>query len=95
MRYRLLSPFEFQLAMKKPGVILLDLRDKEDFETYHLKGAIHAPYEHLEEWSRRFSTDQPMLVYCAKGNESILAARRLANKGFYVGSLIGGIGRMG
>ena len=94
MKYKLLSPFEFQLAMKKTGVVLLDLRDREDFEAYHLPGAIHAPYKDLNLWAGQFSTSQPLLVYCARGNDSILAARDLAKRGFYVGTLLGGIERM-
>lgn len=93
MRYQLLSKSEFQRAMRKKPVKIIDLRSPEDYRRWHIEGAENQSYEKIHLWAPELASGVPILVYCSHGNESILAARYLGSRGFRVGSLIGGVGR--
>ena len=93
MRYQLLSKNEFQHAMGHGKVLLIDLRDPQDYRRWHLPGAVNKSYDHISEWSVELDHQTRILLYCSHGNESILAARYLGSRGFQVASLIGGVGK--
>jgi hydroxyacylglutathione hydrolase len=65
-------------------VVLLDVRDDEEWETGHVAGSVHAPYHALRE---RIPTElgtngKPVAVACASGNRSAIAASLLKRAGF-------------
>lgn len=91
MRYKLLSKDEFLHAAAMGKAMLVDLRDKDDYDKWHLNGALNLDYSDIQDWSAHLDPSIPILLYCTHGNESILAARYLSSRGYYVGSLIGGI----
>jgi rhodanese-related sulfurtransferase len=93
MRYKLLSRNEFQRVLKNNRVQLIDLREPESYRTWHMPGAENRSYDDIREWEKELDERLPVLLYCAHGNESILAARYLGGRGFQVASLIGGIER--
>jgi molybdopterin/thiamine biosynthesis adenylyltransferase/rhodanese-related sulfurtransferase len=79
-----------------PGAALLDVREGEEWAQGHLPGAVHIPRGFLELKVEEALKDktQPVLVYCAGGTRSALAARTLADLGYRdVVSLAGGFGR--
>lgn len=91
MNYRLLSKNDFSRVAGWGNSILIDLRSASDYSRWHMPGAINRSYDTIDEWSKQLDRRAPILVYCSRGNISILAARFLAARGFRVGSLIGGI----
>lgn len=91
MRYQLLSKNEFTLAMNRGDVLLIDLRDPQSYRQWHMHGAVNKSYDDISEWSETLDHKTRILLYCSHGNESILAARYLGNRGFQVASLIGGV----
>lgn len=93
MRYQLLSKNEFQQAMRRENTMVIDLREPEVYQRWHLPGAVNKSYDEIREWSSKLDRNTRILVYCSHGNESILAARYLGSHGFWVGSLIGGVGK--
>ena len=93
MRYQLLSRDEFRRAMTRGRVMLIDLREPEDYRRWHISGAVNKSYDHIEAWAVELDHSMRILLYCSHGNESILAARYLGSRGFQVASLIGGVGR--
>ena len=60
------------------GVALVDVREQHEFEERHIPGAIHVPRGHLESRIEQFvpDKDKRVILYCASGNRSALAARR-------------------
>ena len=55
---------------------LLDVREQREYEAGHLLGAVNLPYEAAgRSGERRFSKDRPVVIYCAYGGQSLLAAR--------------------
>ena len=77
------------------GVALVDVRETHEFEAGHLPGARHVPRGHLESQIEGAAPDrsQRVILYCASGNRSALAAHTLREQLGYenVESMRGGI----
>lgn len=82
-----------ELSEIKNDFILLDVREKNEFEVSHLAGAIHVGYENinLEEIEKKYTRSQKIIVYCSVGYRSGKIADKLQKKGFNVYNLYGGI----
>src|SRR3954452_25430862 len=79
------------------GVAIVDVRETDEFATGHLPGAKHVPRGHLESRIEGVAPDrsQRVVLYCASGNRSALAAHTLLHHLGYenVQSLTGGYTR--
>src|SRR3989440_5974520 len=75
--------------------VLVDVREQHEFEEGHIPGAVHVPRGHLESRIEGAVADreQPIVLYCASGNRSALAAHTLGELLGYsdVASMTGGI----
>src|SRR3954449_3236968 len=76
------------------GVAIVDVRETEEFVAGHLPGAKHVPRGHLESRIETAVPDrgQRVILYCASGNRSALAAKTLLDELGYesVESMTGG-----
>ena len=82
--------------LKAPGAVALDVREADEFEQGALRGAVHIPRGYLEMQvaGRVPQHDAPVVVYCAGGTRSALAADSLAQLGYTnVVSMTGGFNR--
>jgi molybdopterin/thiamine biosynthesis adenylyltransferase/rhodanese-related sulfurtransferase len=77
------------------GVVLVDVRENEEYESGHIPGAVHVPRSYLES---RIETavpdrDSHVVLYCASGNRSAWGAHALKELLGYenVESMRGGI----
>jgi molybdopterin/thiamine biosynthesis adenylyltransferase/rhodanese-related sulfurtransferase len=77
------------------GAVLVDVRDSEEFEAGHIPGAKHVPRGYLESRIEGAVPDhgQHVILYCATGQRSALAAHTLREMLGYehVESMTGGI----
>src|SRR3954449_6463576 len=77
------------------GVVLVDVRESEEWDAGHIPGAKHVPRGYLESRIEGAVTDraQRVVLYCASGNRSALAAKTLRDELGYenVESMTGGI----
>jgi molybdopterin/thiamine biosynthesis adenylyltransferase/rhodanese-related sulfurtransferase len=77
------------------GTVLVDVREQHEFEEAHLPGAVHVPRGHLESRIEGAAGDRSerVILYCASGNRSALAAKTLADELGYerAESMTGGI----
>jgi phage shock protein E len=75
------------------GIVLLDVRTKEEYDTGHIKGSILIPVDNVKEEAEKKLKDKnaPIFVYCRSGNRSISAASILANLGYKNVYNLGGI----
>ncbi len=80
-------------------VIFVDVREGGEWAQGHIPGAVHTPRGHLEfladpEFPRHNAAlvqDKMLVLYCASGGRSTLAAKTLHDMGFpRVASLVGG-----
>ena len=76
------------------GFVLVDVREGDEWDAGHLPGAKHVPRGHLESRIEGAAPDrdQRLVLYCASGNRSALAARTLRDDLGYahVQSMTGG-----
>src|SRR5438270_2183108 len=75
--------------------LVVDVREQHEYEESHIPGAVHVPRGHLESRIEGKAGDksQPIVLYCASGNRSALAAHTLQKLLGYedVASMNGGI----
>jgi molybdopterin/thiamine biosynthesis adenylyltransferase/rhodanese-related sulfurtransferase len=75
--------------------LLVDVREQHEYESGHIAGAVHVPRGHLESRIEGKAGDksQPIVLYCASGQRSALAAHTLQSLLGYtdVASMNGGI----
>jgi NADPH-dependent 2,4-dienoyl-CoA reductase/sulfur reductase-like enzyme/peroxiredoxin family protein/rhodanese-related sulfurtransferase/TusA-related sulfurtransferase len=73
------------------NAFLLDVRGLEEFEAWHIPGAVHIPLGKLRASLDRIPRNVPVRVYCRVGFRSYLAYRLLVQRGFQdVATLAGG-----
>ena len=75
----------------KPNVLIIDLREPEEYDMGHIPGAINIPYEELDNYVDSFQQNYLLIFYCDRGNISLLAARDLNKYGYNIKSLFGGL----
>ena len=83
-----------QLELSHPP-LLIDVRERSEWDEGHLPDAVHIPRGFLEERIEHFvpNHDQPLILYCAGGVRSALAADDLGEMGYRnVASMFGGFG---
>ena len=75
----------------KPNVLIIDLRDKDEYNAGNIPTAVNIPYEEIEEKKPYLQLNNLLIFYCDRGNISLLAARDLMKDGYNIKSLYGGI----
>ena len=72
--------------------LTLDVRAPREREQKRISGSVSMPLNHLDERLSELPTDRPLLVYCAGGYRSAIAASLLERHGFRrVSEIAGGI----
>jgi len=72
------------------GALLVDVRERSEWSAGHAPGAVHIPYEELRERAHELPVDRPIVLYCASGVRSSLAASLLESSGREVANMRGG-----
>jgi hydroxyacylglutathione hydrolase len=89
---RLSVQFAAELLSSKEPPLLIDVRAPRERSQKHIEPSISMPLNHLAETLGKLPADRPLLVYCAGGYRSSIAASILKRGGFTsVGELAGGI----
>src|SRR3954453_5701922 len=88
---RLAAPLAAE-RLANGAVVALDVRSPAEREQKSIPGSISVPLNHLRERVGELPVDRPLLVYCAGGYRSAIAASLLQQLGFSdVSELAGGI----
>lgn len=77
--------------MNDKNILLVDLREAEDFRRGHIPGAVNIPYDEMGRHKAVLSQYREILMYCDRGNTSLRASRELSREGYQVINLYGGI----
>jgi rhodanese-related sulfurtransferase len=74
-------------------IMIIDIRDSEDFEDYHIRGAINIPREVLKDNIHTIARDKPVYIYCKYGQKSEAINMMLRQDHHFkkVYSLLGGL----
>ena len=74
------------------AAVVLDVRTPREREQKHIAGSITMPLNHLAERLSELPANRPLLVHCAGGYRSSIAASILQQNGFTdVSEIAGGI----
>lgn len=95
MQLKIISCDTLKEYQKRSDILLIDLREKEEYLNEHIPDAIWADWETLEDQisdllDAQQKTIHWIILYCDRGNISLLTARDLARHGYPVISLNGG-----
>lgn len=77
--------------VERTDALLLDVREPLEFARDHLEGAVNIPLSQLRERYEELPRDREIWVHCALGQRSYYAVRFLAQKGYRVKNLPGGL----
>jgi rhodanese-related sulfurtransferase len=78
------------VGLQGRGVVLLDVREDDEWSAGHAPDAVHVPLARVSEAAQRFAGQQ-VLTVCRSGARSGRAARTLAAAGVDVRNVAGGM----
>ena len=82
---------EFYKLYQKGSLSVLDVREVEEFETLHLEGAQNLPLSQLTDTYDQLDKDLLHYVICKSGMRSARACQFLAEQGYDVINVQGGM----
>ncbi|HLZ50453.1 MAG TPA: MBL fold metallo-hydrolase [Candidatus Acidoferrum sp.] len=89
---RLSAPFAAELLSSSQPPVLIDVRTAREREQKKISGSLSFPLNHLSERAAELSKSRALLVHCAGGYRSSIAASILQNEGFeHVSEIAGGL----
>ena len=83
--YEQITADEAYEMINKKDVIVLDVREDNEFNQGHLENAINIPFDELEDRFMKEVTsdkDQIIILYCRSGHRAMIGAETLASLGF-------------
>jgi len=82
----------YQLKVEQKNLIVLDAREKNEYDVSHIEGAIYVGYKNFDLSSLNLNKEDYVVVYCSVGYRSEKIGEKLEDAGFkYVNNLYGGI----
>jgi len=81
-RVELIDPEALAERLASDGIVVLDVRDDDEFAEAHIPGSVHVPYGHLIERLTELPTDRVIATVCSGGKRSGLAASLLQREGY-------------
>jgi rhodanese-related sulfurtransferase len=89
---RLSAPFAAESLSSSAPPLIVDVRAPRERDQKHIAGSIGIPLNHLTENLEKLPKNQAILVYCAGGYRSSIAASLLQSRGYSnVSEIAGGI----
>jgi hydroxyacylglutathione hydrolase len=89
---KLSAPYAAELLSSRQAPLVVDVRTPREHEEKHIAGSLGVPLSHLQENLNTLPRDRPLVVYCAGGYRSSIAASLLKSKGFEsVSEIAGGL----
>ena len=82
---------DFYQLYQKESLSVIDVREVEEFETLHLEGAQNLPLSQLADIYDQLDKDQLHYVICKSGMRSARACQFLAEQGYEVINVQGGM----
>ncbi|MBQ9267422.1 MAG: rhodanese-like domain-containing protein [Clostridia bacterium] len=70
--------------MQEENVILIDVKSKEEYLRFHLRGSMNIPIENFKKVAPRMIKDkeQKVILYCSSGIRSLAAYELLQDLGY-------------
>ena len=81
----LLAADQLDWYVGKPWAMIIDVRNRREYEKGHVKGAVNLPYDHLLE-RVCLPRDKILVICCERGAASMAEGKRLAIQHFFLSS---------
>jgi len=82
-RIEIIDPGELATRLERhDGIVVLDVRDADEFDEAHIPGSLHIPYGQLMQRLDELPCDREIAALCSGGKRSGLAASLLQREGF-------------
>ncbi len=83
-QYKALTAGETAQLIENISPLILDVRSKSEFKGGHLENAVNIPVQEIQQRYQELSEykGENILIYCATGNRSTVAAKILIDNGF-------------
>lgn len=91
MEFETISAKDIEMYIGKPATLIIDVRDEDDYIRGHIPSAINVPYLDFDYWKRSIPYGVLLILYCDRGNLSLLLARELSGEGYQVKNIYGGL----
>jgi len=89
---RVSAPLSAERLSTNEAPVLIDVRTPGEHDARHIAGSLNLPLNHLAERIRELPRDRPILVHCAGGYRSSIAASLLQQRGLdRVSEIAGGM----
>lgn len=75
-----ISANEAKRLLEKSDIILIDVRQPEEYESGHIPGAVLIPLPELPDKLAELSTEKEIVTYCRLGRRSLAAAQLIADE---------------
>jgi phage shock protein E len=69
-------------ALLKEGAQVVDVRSVAEYAGGHAAGSVNIPLPEIATRAQELDRNRPVIVCCASGTRSAIAARRLRGQGF-------------
>ena len=90
--FKQLQPLELKKKLEKgEDIFLLDVREDWEFSLAAIEGSENFPMGEVVDRQQEFALEEKIVVICHYGERSLLVAQELAECGFNVYNLTGGI----
>lgn len=87
-----LSPQDAHTKLSQKGVVMIDVREPDEYRAGHVKGSTLMPLGTVSQRWQELSSFEEVIVICRSGNRSMVACRQLSALGITkVANLHGGI----
>jgi rhodanese-related sulfurtransferase len=86
-----ISVTELRARLAHGGVVLIDVREPDEFEIGHIEGARNIPLHALEGFLHELHGKGEVLLYCRSGGRSARATEALTEVGISALNVSGGI----
>ena len=86
----LVAPYIFKSEIE-PDAVVIDCRTEQQFEAWHLEGALHKEEWELARDFKRLDKNRRYLLYCSHGIQSAAIAEKMQRHGYEAYSFKGGV----
>lgn len=77
--------------INKTGCVIVDIRNANEYAKGHIPSAINIPSDELHKYCNYLSKYEEVILYCSRGNQSLLSAKSLSFGRAKIISVYGGI----
>ena len=78
-----ISAEEMKSQLENEDIPVVDVRRESEYKSEHVKDALNAPLDFINEHLAEFPQGEPFMVHCAGGYRSVIAASILKSRGIH------------